>query len=141
MVTSSPARRERKSQQLENEDAKEDGHGAIILWSFFSIQLSWVALTCWRRTGLPFATAGMACGAVMSMSLVVLAVMGQPFPDLAPESWVLFGASALLAPLFLLIESRVNHAKWQEWSRYMEHKNVWDIITGRHIPQIRDRAV
>jgi hypothetical protein len=40
--------------------------------------------------------------------------------------------------LFLVIECRVNRAKWKQWARYMEQKNVWDIVTGRHIPQMRN---
>jgi len=112
--------------------------GSIVYWGFFSVQLSLGAATCWRRTGLPFASAALVTGAVMSMCLVVLAAMGHPFPDLAPESWVLFGGGAVIGPLFLLIESRVNRTKWRQWARHMEHKNVWDIATGRHTPQLRN---
>jgi len=93
--------------------------GAVILWSAIAIQLSLGAGICWRRTGLPFASVAMFHGSVMSVCLVVLALMGQPFPNLAPGS-------------------RVNRVKWAEWGRYMEHKSVWDILTGRHIPDLRD---
>ncbi len=111
--------------------------GSIIYWGFFSVQLSCGAVTCWRRTGLAFASAAMVNGAVMSICLVVLAAMGHPFPDLGPASWVLFCGGAVVGPLFLLIESRVNRLKWQQWARHMEHRNVCDILTGRHIPQLR----
>jgi len=111
--------------------------GAIILWSLFCIQLAWGALICWRRTGLPFATAAMINGSVMSAGLVVLALIGQPFPNLAQASWVLFGCGAAVGPLFLLIESRVNPEKWRDWKRHMETKTVWHILTGRHIPDLR----
>lgn len=112
--------------------------GAVIFWGVVAIQLSLGARTCWRRTGLPFASAAMFHGAVMSLCLVVLALMGQPFPKLAAESWVFFGGGALVGPVFLLVESRVNRAKWAEWARHMEHRTVWDILTGRHIPHLRD---
>jgi hypothetical protein len=111
--------------------------GAIIFWSLICIQLAWGALMCWRRTGLPFASAAMINGSVMSVGLVVLALIGQPFPHLAPASWVLVGCGAAIGPLFLLIESRVNQVKWQEWKRHMEHQTVWQIATGRHIPDLR----
>jgi hypothetical protein len=111
--------------------------GAIIFWSLTCIQLSWVALTCWRQTGLPFATAAMINGAVLSAALVTLALMGQPFPNLAPTSWVLFGGGAAVGALFLFIESRVNRDKWTEWARHMEHSTPWHIMTGRHIPDLR----
>src|SRR6266542_6007357 len=62
--------------------------GSIIYWGFFSVQLSCGAVTCWRRTGLAFASAAMVNGAVMSICLVVLAAMGHLFPDLGPASWV-----------------------------------------------------
>jgi len=112
--------------------------GSIILWGFFSAQLPWGAAICWRRTGLAFVTAAMALGGAMSAGLLVLATTGRVFPSLLPESWVLLGAGLVMVPLFLLIESQVNRAKWKQWARYMESKNVWDIVTGRHIPQIRN---
>ncbi len=111
--------------------------GAIIFWSLICIQLSWGALTCWRRTGLPFAAAAMINGAVMSAALVILALMGQPFANLAPTSWVLVGCEAAVGALFLFIESRVNRDKWTDWARHMEHRTPWHIITGRHIPDLR----
>jgi len=96
-------------------------------------------VVCWRRTGLPFATAAGIAGAVTALALTVLAMMGHPYPDLRAETWVLFGSGALLAPLFLLIESRVNQEKWRAWSRYMSEATVWDVLLSRHIPLLRDR--
>lgn len=115
--------------------------GSIIIWGFFSVQLSWAALTCWRRTGLPFATAALVNAAVMSLCVAVLAALGHPIHDWAPESWVLFAGCAVTGWLFLSIERRVNQPKWKEWSRHMKHKTAWDIVTGRHIPQLRDDRV
>jgi hypothetical protein len=112
--------------------------GSLVFWSVVGIQLSWAAVTCWRRTGLPFATASMASGAVTSGCLVVLAAMGSPFPNLAPESWVFFAGATALGPLFLFIESRVNPSRWKQWAQHMERTKAWDMFTGRHIPQLRD---
>jgi hypothetical protein len=114
--------------------------GAVILWSVIAIQLALGARTCWRRTGLRFVSAAMLHGAVMSLCLVVLALMGQPFPNLAAGSWVFFGGGTLVGPIFFLIESRVNAAKWAEWGRHLEHTRVWDFVTGDHIPDLRDRG-
>lgn len=94
--------------------------GAITFWGLICVQLLWSARTCWHRTGLPFATAAMVNGSVMSAGLVALALMGQPFPNLAATSWVIFGCGAAVGPLLLLIESRVNQTKWKEWARHME---------------------
>ena len=112
--------------------------GSVILWGFLSAQLSWGALVCWRRTGLAFVTAALALGSAMSAGLLVLATTGRVIQNLLPESWVSLGAGLVMVPLFLLIESQVNRAKWKQWARYMESKNVWDIVTWRHIPHIRN---
>jgi len=111
--------------------------GAVMFWSLICVQMALVAMTCWRRTGLPFATAAMINGSVVSAGLVVLALIGQPFPNLAPASWVLFGCEAAIGPVFLVIESRVNHEKWQAWARHMEGQTLWHVVAGRHIPDLR----
>lgn len=113
--------------------------GSIILFGLFSVQLSWSAIICWRRTGLPFVTAALVHGAVMSVCLAVLAAMGRPFREMSAESWVLFVGASVTGPLLIHIESRVNKPKMNACREYMmEHKNVWAILTGRHIPQLRD---
>lgn len=110
---------------------------AMIVWGFVSIQLAWFAVVVWRLTRLPFVTAAAVHGAVMSLCLVILAIMGEPFPNLARGSLVLITAGALVTPLLMLIESRVNHPKWDEWGRCMKRATVWDILTGRHIPHLQ----
>jgi len=112
--------------------------GSVTFWGFFAVQLGWGAVTCWRRTGLPWATTAIAIGATMSTCLAVLAATGRVFPDLSRGLWVPVGIGFALGPLFLLVESRANRAKWRQWAQYMERKNVWDILTARHIPQLRD---
>jgi hypothetical protein len=112
--------------------------GAIVLWTVFGAQLAWGARICWRRTGLPFATAAMLTGATISASLVLLAAMGHPFPNLEPSSWVFYGAGAALGVVFLFIESRVNRAKWQAWARHIRTTSARDVFTARHIPRLRD---
>ncbi len=86
----------------------------------------------------PFASAALIAGAIMSTCALILAVVGHPYPRWPPESWVLFGGGAVLGPLFLFIESRVNRAKWKQWAQHMERQRVWDIVTGRHFPQLRN---
>ena len=88
--------------------------------------------------GLPFATMAMAIGAAMSAGLAVLAASGRIFPDLSRGLWIPVGIALALGPLFLLIESRANRAKWRQWVLSMERSNVWDILTARHIPKLRD---
>jgi hypothetical protein len=113
----------------------------MVYWGLLAVQLSWGAVTVWRRTGLPFATAALVSGAISSSCLVVLAALGHPFPDVPPASWVLLAGGMATGPLFLFIESRVNRARWHQWARHLERGTVWDIMRGRHIPDLRnDRA-
>ena len=112
--------------------------GSIVYWGLLSVQLAWGAVLTWRRTALPFATAGLVTGAATATSLVVLAAIGHPYPNEMPQSWLLLSGGFIVAPLFLLIESRVNPAKWKQWAQHMENKSAWDIVTGRHIPQLRN---
>lgn len=107
------------------------------MWSFCCIQLAWIGLACWRRTGLPFLTAALINGSVLSAGMVAVAVIGEPYPNLAPATWVLFGCGAAIGPLFLLIESRVNRERWREVGRHMEDKTIWHVLTGRHFPDLR----
>lgn len=111
--------------------------GSIILFALFTVQLSWGAVICWRRTALPFMTAALVHGAVMSLSLVVLEASGRPFSDLAPESWVFYAGGVGTVVLLMRIESRVNQPKWKALGRHMEHQTVWNILTARHFPEIR----
>ena len=114
--------------------------GSIVWWGFFEGQLTWGAVLCWRRTRLPFASAAMAIAAASSGMLAALAVAGHVFPDLPRAWWVPVGGGLLSGPLLFLIESRVHRAKWMQWKHHMERKNAWDILKGRHIPELHDSA-
>lgn len=115
--------------------------GSILWFGFFAVQLTWGAVLCWRRTGLPFASLAMGVAAATSGLLAALAAAGHVFPDVPPAWWIPSGAGLLSAPLLMLIESRVHRAKWIQWKQYMERKNAWEIFTGRHIPRLRDTGI
>ena len=112
--------------------------GGIVWFGFWSVQLSWGAVQIWRRTGLPFITAAMVQGSVMSLCLALLAATGYPFQQMSAESWVLFVGAGVSMLLLKHIESRVNKSKLKQCSAYAQDKNVWDILTGRNIPRLRD---
>jgi ABC-type polysaccharide/polyol phosphate export permease len=112
--------------------------GLILWWGFFAIQLTWGASLCWRRTRLPFATTAMVIAAASSGTLAVLAAVGHVFPDLPRTWWVPVGVGLFSSPLLFLVESRVHREKWMQWKQLMEQKNAWDILKGRHIPQLPD---
>ncbi len=112
--------------------------GSIIWWTAVAVQLTWGASLCWRRTGLPFATAAMAIGAATSACLVALAASGHVFPDLPVTWWLPVGAGLLSGPFCFFVESRVNRAKWIQWRAHVERSSVWAMFIGRHIPNLRD---
>lgn len=114
--------------------------GSVLFWTVLAVQLAYGAAICWRRTGLPFATAAMTLGSAVSVWLALLATTGRVFPDLTVGEWFVAAIGIGVPPVLLLIESRVNRSRWQEWAHYMEHKSAWDIATGRHIPRLRHRA-
>jgi hypothetical protein len=111
--------------------------GSILLWGFFAVHLMWGAVLCWRGTALPFATLAMGIASGTSGLLATLAAAGYVFPDLPPLWWAPVSASLLSTPLMFLIESRIHREKWTQWKEYMERKNAWEILTGRHIPPLR----
>jgi hypothetical protein len=114
-------------------------HGSIILWSFFTVQLAWAARVCWRRTGLPYATAAMGEGAVVSAMFAILAANGHVFPNISAAYWVVVAIGLAAGPLLLWVESRKNPERWRAWKNYMERVSLWDVVTMRHIPKLRSR--
>jgi hypothetical protein len=111
---------------------------SVIWWSFCALQLTWNSTICWRRTGLPFASAGMGISAVVSALLAILATEGHVFSDLPFEWWVLVAVLMISGPVCLFVESRVHRTQWARWRDYQERKTAWDILAGRHIPRLRD---
>ena len=111
--------------------------GPAILWGVFAIQLGLFASICWRRTRLPFATAAMVIGALSCGLLAVLAFRGAAYPHLPAAWWPLVGAGMVAGPALLLVESRVNRVRWDQWRSSMQHTSVWDILRARHIPDLR----
>ncbi len=111
--------------------------GPIMIWTAMAAYMSWAATICWRRMRLPFVTTAGALGATVFVAFALLAASGREFPNL-PLAWWLLGAVAFAGvPLFLVVESRVHPAEWQQWAAYLERKSAWEIFTLRHIPNLR----
>jgi hypothetical protein len=111
--------------------------GSVLWWSVLTIQLGIAARLCWRRTRLPFATAAMAIAAASCALLATLAAAGMVYPDLPAAWWPVVGASMVASPTLLLVESRVNRARWNRWRASSQRCSLWDILRGRHIPNLR----
>ena len=112
--------------------------GTVMFFGFFTAQISWFAITIWRRTGLPFMTAAMVIGAVMSLCLAVLAAVRRPYQEMSAESWALMIGAGVSAMLLVHIESRVNPSKLKQCRQHTGPTRFWDMLTGRNIPRIRD---
>lgn len=112
--------------------------GSIVWWGFFAGHLGWAAGVCWRRTGLPNATAAMGIAAMTSGVLAALAAAGHVFPDLPIRWWVSVSAGFVSVPLLLLVESRIHQAKWRRWKEHMRPMHGWEILSVRHIPYLRN---
>lgn len=111
--------------------------GSVFWWSVLTIQLGIAARLCWQRTGLPFVTAAMAIAAAGCTLLATLAAAGMGYPDIPAAWWPLVGASMVASPTLLLVESRVNRARWDQWRVSMQRCSLWDMLRGRHIPNLR----
>jgi hypothetical protein len=111
--------------------------GSAILWVAFAVQLAWAALLTWRRTGLPFASAAMLISAAGMMMFAVLGVSVRVVPSMSTGAAMALGALIVTGPLCLLAESRVHPKEWAEWKGHMEQATLWEMLTGRHIPDLR----
>jgi hypothetical protein len=111
--------------------------GSIVFWSLMAAHQAWIASIFWRRAALPFATAAYVTGTVVSICFATLAALGRPYPNWTLESWVWFGAITALVVFLLRFESRVNRAKWQRLQQSADQAGLWDILTGRHVPDLR----
>jgi hypothetical protein len=98
------------------------------------------AVVCWRRTALPYATAAMAEGAMISALFAILGANGHVFPNIPAAYGVVVAIGLAAGPLLLWGESKKNPERWGAWKNHMERLTLWDILRGRHIPELRDRT-
>jgi hypothetical protein len=110
--------------------------GSILLFAFFAVQLSWTALTCWRRTGLPFLTLAMAVGSTQFAVLAILAATGHVYLQSSRGWWIVVGAAMIGVPL-VLVEQRVNRAKWARLKEQTKQPSLLDVFMANHIPWLR----
>ena len=111
--------------------------GAVVLWALFAVYGAWGATVVWRRTALPFATASALLATLIAALLAGLAMRGWAFPALPPGWTVAIVAAMFLGPILLLVESKVHPLQWARWKAYADNKGAWDILLGRHVPDLR----
>jgi hypothetical protein len=113
--------------------------GWVVFCTVWAMAGTWSAVICWRRTGLPYATASMVEGAFTMALLAVLAATGRVLPGVAPPiGWFIVHALSVVAGTLLLwVESKKNPERWRAWRDYVERVTLWDVLRGRHIPDLR----
>jgi len=111
--------------------------GSMVYWLLTAIQLASGSVVCWRRTGLPRATAAFAINSATAAGLAVLAALGRVFPDVPPQYLLLMALSVFSGLGLFFAESRVNRDKWARWSQPAARQRASDIVTVRHIPDLR----
>jgi hypothetical protein len=111
--------------------------GSELMWAAFALQFAWIGLVTWRRTRLPFASAGMFLSA---LGMAMIAFLGGSISDALSTSMVTAVALVVLfgtATLCRLIESQRHPRKWREMKARFEQATIPDVMTGRHIPNLR----
>ena len=110
-----------------------------LLCGLIALQLEIGAFVVWLRTALPLAALANLSGAVAMAAGAVLFGRGYDIFSASLPAAV-FYAGVLLGSLLLFIESRVHRAEWIEWRAHMEPMSLLDVMTGRHIPRLRQRS-
>ena len=73
--------------------------------------------------------------------MAVLAMRGRVLPQLPAWAFGVLIANVAIGAVCYIVESRVNRAKWQQWRSFMEDKTEWDVLLGRHVPDLRGQPV
>jgi hypothetical protein len=111
--------------------------GWCLFWGALSVQLSVGAAVVWRRTRLPLMTAALTLGACTSSGFSAFAAGGViPQELLARNPWLL-GGLMVLAPVLLFSESWFHADRWAEMKRRSARATFGDVLTFRHIPDLR----
>jgi hypothetical protein len=109
----------------------------LIFWLATAMQLGVGASLVWRRTRLPRMTGAFGLGAAQSAMFAMLAARGVQFRDLLFDHPVLV-TTLLCVPAVLLFSERwFSKEKWDTCKHYAERATVGDLLTYRHIPNLR----
>lgn len=112
--------------------------GSMLFWSGLAAYLAWGAIVWWRRTGLALTSAAVAIGSFAAAILVGLAIAGRVYPDIPVEWWILLATLCLVAAACMVAESRIHRGHWRRCRGCVEGKSPWDVLRGRHVPDLRN---
>lgn len=110
--------------------------GRMVFWGVGAAQLAWGAALVWRRTRLPFAAAALVIGSVGFGVAIFVTAIGYDLFALSVGSVLLCSVFLVTGPLCFWIESRRHPKQWQRWREHMFHMGAWDIVMGRHVPNL-----
>lgn len=120
--------------------------GLGLFWAVVALQLGLFSMVLWRRTRLPFATAGMVASAAGSLLSCGLNLTGYRWPAYSasfpglPMLWAAPVLALLIAgPVCLFVESRVNRTQYRAWRQRQKEQGVWGLIAFRDVPDMRRR--
>ncbi len=109
-----------------------------VFWGLIVLQNVIGAVIAWRRTRLPYWTAGLVIAAAGAGTFAMFAARGWRFP-FVPLGWNVVVGTLLAAMFFCMwAEKRVHPRDWAEFKAFMKKKSAWDMVLFRHIPVLRE---
>ena len=111
--------------------------GWAICWSIFAVQLAVGAVVVWRRTGLHAMTCSFVWASGIAAVFAIACSRGMTFEDVLRRDPLLLVASISVAAALMFSERWWHPAAWAQFKRKADDSSVFDILTFRHIPDLR----
>jgi hypothetical protein len=108
-----------------------------LFWLALAAQLAASAWITWRRTGLRWLTMGEAHSATINAAMVPVYFAGYTIVTL-PSAWlVILGVNIALAIAIHAGAEYEDRDKWARWKSAIARASLADLVTLRHIPNLR----
>lgn len=107
------------------------------LWIAISFQLACLAVITWRRTRLPFMTAGAFLAAVTGLTIGL--VGSREYEALLIAHPVAVLSLVPLFPVLMFLEKWAHPAVWRRLRVEAERATLRDMLLLRHIPDLRNQ--
>jgi hypothetical protein len=115
--------------------------GSIAFWTALTVQAAFGGWIIWRRLRLRWFGLGAVSALCLSLVMIPISARGLNLATIATELplWAV-GAiwlGVLFVPLSVGLESWRNTPEWRAWSARGERATLWEVITLRHVPDMR----
>jgi len=107
------------------------------VWLALGVQLTRMAKVIWERTRLPRWTIGSALMAGVSLAIALLAVNKAAAQDWVWDHPVISVGAVITAVALMFSEAKLAPAKWKLVRERGESATFRDVLTLRHIPDLR----